>query len=110
MSLKGLLTKEASLRYEAVVGTDDYGQPMTRRVDVPTTCYYRLQNTSIGDAVYQADERLRVMLSSATDIDGLRGINIDNVDYELAGVPHIQWNPRTKSAQYIALQVRKAAS
>jgi hypothetical protein len=110
MSLTSLLTKEASLRYELTVGKDEYGQPTTRRVDVPTTCYYRLQNTSIGDAVYQADERIRVTLAPSTDIDGLKGVSIDGVDYELAGVPHLQWNPRSKTVQYVQVQVRKAAS
>lgn len=110
MSLTGLLTKDATLRYAQTTGKDEYGQPIVRTVDVPTKCYYRLQNTSIGDAVYQADERIRVTLAPNTSLEGLKGVKIDGVDYEAAGVPHLQWNPRTKTVQYVLLQVRKAGS
>ena len=110
MSLIGLLTKDAELKYSKVVGRDSYGQPVTQDSVVPSKCYYRLQNTAIGDAVYLAEERIKVILPADTALDGLTGVKIDSLSFETAGVPHLQWNPRTKKNEYLMLQVRKAGS
>lgn len=110
MSLKGLLTKNAKLKYSRVVGKDSYGQPILQNSVVSSKCYYRLQNTMIGDAVYMAEERIKVILPAETSIDGLMGVDIDSLSFETAGVPHLQWNPRTQSNEYLMLQVRKAGS
>lgn len=110
MSLVGLLTKDAELTYSKVVGKDSYGQPIVQKKTVKSKCYYRLQNTAIGDAVYMAEERIKVILPAETPIDGLSGVKIDSLSYETAGVPHLQWNPRTQTNEYLMLQVRKAGS
>lgn len=110
MSLNAMLTKPVRLMYVRVVGKDDYGQPRVQKSTVDSKCYYRLQNTAIGDAVYQAEERIKVILPADTSLDGLTGVQIDSTVYETSGVPHLQWNPRTQSNQYLMLQVRKATS
>lgn len=110
MSIRTLLTKDATVQYVRVIGKDPYGQPITQKSEVQTKCYYRLQNTSIGDAVFQAEEKIRVILPADTSLDGLRGVKIDQSSYEVAGVPHLQWNPRLKRNEYLMLPVREAKS
>jgi hypothetical protein len=110
MSLSSMLTKPVDVLYSRVVGKDEFGQPRVQETAVRSKCYYRLQNTMVGDAVYQTEERIKVMLPADTSLDGLKGVKIDSTVYETAGVPHLQWNPRTQSNQYLLLQVRKAAS
>ena len=110
MSLNAMLTKPVDVLYSRVVGKDQDGQPRVQESSVKSKCYYRLQNTAIGDAVYQTEERIKVILPADTSLDGLKGVKIDSTVYETAGVPHLQWNPRTQSNQYLMLQVRKATS
>ncbi len=110
MSVLNLLTKPARLRYVRTVGSDKYGQPVQETSFDSTFCYYRMQNTSIGDAVYQQEERLRVTLPADTDLSGLTGVEIDGVMLEPAGIPHKQWNPRTSDVQYVMVPVRLATS
>ena len=54
MSLKTMLTKPVTLVYSVPAGKDEYGQPVSRETRVQSRCYYRLQNTLIGDAVRAA--------------------------------------------------------
>lgn len=110
MTLRTLLTKDATIQYVRVVGKDSYGQPIVQTSEVSTRCYYRLQNTSIGDAVYQEQEKIRVVLPADTDLTGLRAVKIDHSVYEPAGVPHLQWNPRLQKNEYLMLPVREAKS
>lgn len=110
MSLMGMLTKPATVVYSAPGGKDEYGQPVYRETSVDTTCYYRLQNTVIGDSVYQTEEQIKVYFSADLKHEGITAVKIDSTRYEPAGVPHLQWNPRTQTNSYLMLSVRKAKS
>jgi hypothetical protein len=110
MSLADMLTKPTVLRYEKTLGQDDYGQPVVQSYTRNSTCYYRQQNTLVGDAVYQTREGIKVVLPADTSVDGFKGLSIDSEDYEVSGVPHLQWNPRTQNVEYVMVQVRKVGS
>lgn len=110
MTLQSMLTKPARITYSSPGGKDQYGQPVYRETTVDTSCYYRLQTTVVGDAVYQTEEQIKVYFPPSTKADGITAVQIDSTKYEPAGVPHIQWNPRTEQAQYLLLSVRKAKS
>lgn len=110
MSLKSMLTKPVTLVYSVPAGKDEYGQPVSRETRVQSSCYYRLQNTLIGDAVYQAEEQIKVYLLPDTKTDYLSAVQIDSTKYEPAGVPHLQWNPRLGRNEYLMVSVRRSKS
>lgn len=105
-----MLTKPVTIVYSAPGGKDKYGQPVSRETRVPSKCYYRLQTTVVGDAVYQTEEQIKVYLPADTKPQHITGVELDGVNFEPAGVPHLQWNPRLSKNEYLMLSVRKAKS
>lgn len=110
MSLKSMLTKPVTVVYARESGKDEYGQPVYRETSVNTTCYYRLQQTVVGDAVYQVEEQVKVYFAPDLDANHIKAVVLGGTRWEPAGAPHLQWNPRSASDQYLMLSVRKAKS
>ena len=109
MSVTYLLTKDALLRYESEGATDDYGHTEKTATTQATKCYYRMSKTEISDSGYREDSDLVVVVDASVDTESLIGVEIDGIEYQLAGVPVRHWNPRTQTTEYISVQVRRAA-
>ena len=110
MGLGALLTKDASLRYGTSTSVDDRGHPVVTASLTSVKCYPRQASTRIEDVGRVETSELTIVVPPSTTLEGLLGLSIDGEDYLLSGVPHRQWNPRTRQVEYVLLRVRRAVS
>jgi hypothetical protein len=110
VSVGPVLTKTCTLHEPARSETDVWNQPVVSWVDYEVDCYYRRLYSDDSDGVgVVVMDTYALYLAPGPHIAADWEVTLDGQRYVVVGDSHQQWNPRTRSVEYVMVSIRKRA-